>query len=81
MQSVSFKIWTRVAVSISYYNNRYTMGTSLNHILHNSDSMFMWHFTYLKQKEYAASQVFCLFVSLFNGISTFVGYLMPKPPF
>ena len=21
----------------------------------------------------------CLFVSLFNGISTFVGYLMPKP--
>ena len=28
MQSVSSKIWTRVAVSISYDDNHYTMGTS-----------------------------------------------------
>ena len=28
MQSVSSKIWTRVAVSISYDDNNYTMGTS-----------------------------------------------------
>ena len=28
MQSVSFRIWTRVAVSISYDDNHYTMGTS-----------------------------------------------------
>ena len=28
MQSVSFKIWTRVAVSISYDENHYTTGTS-----------------------------------------------------
>ena len=28
MQSVSSRIWTRVAVSISYDNNDYTMGTS-----------------------------------------------------
>ena len=48
MQSVSSRIWTRVAVSISYDNNHYTMGTSL----------------------------FFSLVSLFNGISTFVGYLM-----
>ena len=27
MQSVSFRIWTRVAVSISYDDNHYTMGT------------------------------------------------------
>ena len=27
MQSVSSKIWTRVAVSISYDNNHYTTGT------------------------------------------------------
>ena len=28
MQSVSSKIWTRVAVSISYDDNNYTTGTS-----------------------------------------------------
>ena len=28
MQSVSSRIWTRVAVSISYDDNHYTMGTS-----------------------------------------------------
>ena len=28
MQSVSSRIWTRVAVSISYDDNYYTMGTS-----------------------------------------------------
>ena len=28
MQSVSFRIWTRVAVSISYDDNQYTTGTS-----------------------------------------------------
>ena len=28
MQSVSFRIWTRVAVSISYNDNHYTTGTS-----------------------------------------------------
>ena len=29
MQSVSSRIWTRVAVSISYGDNDYTTGTSL----------------------------------------------------
>ena len=28
MQSVSSRVWTRVAVSISYDDNDYTMGTS-----------------------------------------------------
>ena len=28
MQSVSFRIWTRVTVSISYDDNQYTTGTS-----------------------------------------------------
>ena len=30
MQSVSSRIWTRVAVSISYDDNNYTTGTSWN---------------------------------------------------
>ena len=29
MQSVSSRIWTRVAISISYYDNHYTTGTSI----------------------------------------------------
>ena len=33
MQSVSSRIWTRVAVSISYNDNHYTMGTSFKYIL------------------------------------------------
>ena len=31
MQSVSSRIWTRVAVSISYDDNDYTTGTSSNY--------------------------------------------------
>ena len=31
MQSVSSRIWTRVAVSISYDDNHYTMGTSIHY--------------------------------------------------
>ena len=30
MQSVSSRIWTRIAVSISYNDNHYTMGTLVN---------------------------------------------------
>ena len=30
MQSVSSRIWTRVAVSISYDDNHYTTGTSIH---------------------------------------------------
>ena len=30
MQSISSRIWTRVAVSISYDDNHYIMGTSTN---------------------------------------------------
>ena len=37
MQSVSSRIGTRVAVSISYDDNHYTTGTSLNH----------WHIKYI----------------------------------
>ena len=40
MQSISSRIWTRVAVSISYYGNYYTTGTTGN----NGYSMigFVW---------------------------------------
>ena len=31
MQSVSSRIWTRVAMSIPYDDNHYTMGTSYKH--------------------------------------------------
>ena len=31
MQTVSSRVWTRVAVSISYDDNHYTTGTSKNH--------------------------------------------------
>ena len=33
MQSVSSGIWTRVAVSISYDDNRYTANTSINYLI------------------------------------------------
>ena len=33
MQSVSSRIWTRVAVSISYDDNRYTTGTSYSRLV------------------------------------------------
>ena len=52
-QSVSSRIWTRVAVSISYNDNHYTTGT-LPHIIHtvlsgrcvtlDDDGLSMWDF-------------------------------------
>ena len=46
MQLVSSRIWTRVAVSISYDDNHYTTGTSMN-------SCYRILFSNLKQKEYS----------------------------
>ena len=51
MQSISFRIWTRVTVSISYDDNHYTTGTSL--LLCNSNNLlsviclhaFRWIYT------------------------------------
>ena len=40
MQSVSSRIWTRVAVSISYDNNHYTAGTSY-YVLFNT-KVILW---------------------------------------
>ena len=34
MQSVSSRIWTRVAVSISYDDNDYTTGTSISKMVY-----------------------------------------------
>ena len=51
MQSVSSRIWTRVAVSISYDHNNYTMGTSilfyqrdqLSYLKHIKSVLFMFY--------------------------------------
>ena len=40
MQSVSFRIWTRIAVSISYDDNHYTTDTSLLKNIIGSDIKF-----------------------------------------
>ena len=58
MQSVSSRIWTRVAVSISYDDNHCTMGTSGNY-LYKRDKLF------LKIKESAG-----LFVRLYSCNTT-----------
>ena len=50
MQSVSSKIWTRVAVSISYDDNDYTTGTSSVFALSAAvDNLFIfsWYQVYL----------------------------------
>ena len=40
MQSVSSRIWTRVAVSISYDDNHYTTGTSNYAFIHSAKILF-----------------------------------------
>ena len=42
MQSISSRIWTRVAVSISYDDNHYTMGTSNNSYNSIKDNAFVY---------------------------------------
>ena len=41
MQSVSSRIWTHVAVSISYDDNHYTTGTSWETERHNFDQIYV----------------------------------------
>ena len=48
MQSVSSRIWTRVAVSISYDDNHYTTGTSIFYIVY-----FMLCLSESKRGEYS----------------------------
>ena len=61
MQSVSSGIWTRVAVSISYDDNDYTTGTSINHYTTGTSILILllppisedewnYHFKYFKKK-------------------------------
>ena len=38
MQSVSTRMWTRVAVSISYDDNHYSTGTPQDKILNNNNN-------------------------------------------
>ena len=63
MQSVSSRIWTRVAVSISYNDNDYTTGTS------NEDEMKLYWWSFLFY--FNAENVLVCVSSLFsNKIST-----------
>ena len=41
MQSVSSRIWTRFAVSISYDDNDYTTGTSNLHMMENKEALLV----------------------------------------
>ena len=70
MQLPWSRIWTCFAVSISYDDNHYTTGSSAERKIY-----FRWFFL----SEYCYDWFQFGLVSLFNGISTVVGYLMPKP--
>ena len=68
MQWVSSRIWTCVAVFISYYDNNYTIVFAHN----------IYVCVYVCVCVCVCVHIWFGLVSLFNGISTFVGYLMPN---
>ena len=51
MQSVSSRIWTHVAVSISYNDNHYTTGTSA-YLMHGAKPRFHYILTWKKKVEW-----------------------------
>ena len=57
MQSVSSRIWTRVAVSISFDDNHYTMGTSWVTVI----LIFDWFSQFLGKIQVFVSFRFLLF--------------------
>ena len=67
MQSVLSKIWTRVAVSISYDDNHYTMG------------MLFYFFRLLHIEKCKILELKKNWLDGFYGISTLIGYLVPNP--
>ena len=83
MQSISSRIWTRVAVSISYDNNHYTTGTTRYKVirlyLQTPQIFFAFHFSRTDSGLYIYHLAVYWF--RFNGISTFGVYLMPKLSF
>ena len=65
MQSVSSRIWTHVAVSMSYDDNHYTTGTSIK--------------LSVTRKEFEVETLNLVLFGYVYGISTIVGYLMLNP--
>ena len=63
MQSVSSRIWTRVAVSISYDDNDYTTGTSINYtgMVHA-----VWNKSWKQHS--TKTQLYGLFIFIFQTI-------------
>ena len=58
MQSVSSRIWTRVAVSISYDDNHYTTGTSKKN---------KWYLTVCKKQNKLRLVLKCYIETFYNG--------------
>ena len=56
MQSVSSRIWTRVAVSISYDSNHYTTGRNINSYYSNTDQDSQEHKINVTMTNQTASQ-------------------------
>ena len=76
MQSVSSRIWTRVAVFISYDDTHYTTDTSTRYFLYTNSLQKAWIYVFYLSQQWLVSFVFFDGV-LWNGISIFVVYLMP----
>ena len=72
---ISSGIWTRVAVSISFGDNRYSMNASLYILLRMANVFDKENFNFCRND--GPDLMFSL-VSLFKGISTFLGYSMSK---
>ena len=71
MQSVSCRIWTCVAVSISYDDNHYTTGTSQSNII--------IHELFTPKSTLTRSvSTYLIGLVWFYGISSIVAYLMPN---
>ena len=55
MQSASSRIWTRVAVSISYDDNYYTTGTSTGRIYVSNTTV--WNFNWMQTNDLCWSEL------------------------
>ena len=70
MQPVSSRIWTRVAVSISYDDNHYTTGTCIKYMIISHADLDLWRL------ESSLQHVNCLTSDTddpFIGVNTLVG--------
>ena len=81
MQSASSRIWTRVAVSISYDDKHCTTGTGVPVVFNDNDTTRRLEIKYSKEPVHSRKEVqWAVISTAYNSNLQYSWYYLPTPP-